>query len=164
MKIYIQEENCFFLAKNNKKNNIIKKLDILNKYLIKKESIIDVYSKQGFYQINDNKIHKLNIRTEKIYENSLLQKDGKNIQLLIDDSIIEKELAYQIPYEHVNIPLCIHRYSLHNKTKSAIILVIEFIQCNKEIVRPINYYFEYYSVNSDNIPPEDINVFLSLLN
>jgi hypothetical protein len=109
MKIYTQEDNCFFLAKNNKKNNIIKKLDNLNKYLINKENIIDVYSKQGIYQINDNKIHKLNIKTEKIYEHSLIQKeDGKNIKLLIDDSILEKDVVYQIPYDHVNIPLCIH--------------------------------------------------------
>jgi hypothetical protein len=168
MKIYIQEDNCFFLAKNNKKNNIIKILENLNKYLIKKESIIDVYSKQGIYQINDNKIHKLNTKTENIYENSFIQKeDGKNIKLLIDDSIIEKELAYQIPYEHVNIPLYLHRYSLHNKTKHTIILVIEFIHYNKEIMTPINYYFEYQFLNSDNnknIPTEDINVFLSLLN
>ena len=164
MKIYIQEENSFFLAKKNKKNNIIKIVDNLNKYLINKENIIDVYSKQGIYQINDNKIYKLNIKTEKIHENILLQKEyGKNVILLIDDSIIEKELVYQIPYDHVNIPLCVHKYSLHNKPKNKLILVIEFIQ-NKGIMRPINYYFEYNSVIGDNIPTEDINVFLSLLN
>jgi len=164
MKIYIQEENCFFLAKKNKQPNIIKIVDNLNKYLINKENIIDVYSKQGIYQINDNKIHKLNIKTEKIYENILLQKEyGKNVILLIDNSIIEKVVVNQIPYEHVNIPLCVHRYSLTNKLNT-LILVIEFIQNNKGIMIPINYYFEYNSVIGDNIPTEDINVFLSLLN
>jgi hypothetical protein len=166
MKIYIQEEGGFFLAKKNKKNNITKIIANLDKYLINKETIIDIYSKQGIYQINDNKIHKLIIKTEKTHENTLIKKeDGTTIILLLDDSIIEKELVHQIPYDHINIPLCIHRYSLHNKPKNTLILVIEFIQNTKEIMIPINYYFEYNSVNrNNNIPTEDINVFLSLLN
>jgi hypothetical protein len=168
MKIYIQEDNCFFLAKKNKKNNITKIIEKLDKYLINKENIIDIYSKQGIYQINENKIHKLNIKTEKHHENILIKNEhGKNVILLIDDSIIEKVVVYQIPYDHVNISLCVHKYSLHNKTKHAIILVIEFIQNNKGIMTPINYYFEYNSIigdNISNIPTEDINVFLSLLN
>ena len=168
MKIYIQEDSGFFLTKKNKINSITKIIDNLNKYLIHKENIIDIYTKQGIYQINDNKIHKLIIKTEKIHENILIQKeDGKNTILLIDDSIIEKELAFQIPYDHVNIPLCVHKYSLNNKPnkpKNTMTLVIEFIQNNKEVMTPINYYFEYNSIIGDNIPTEDINVFLSLLN
>ena len=171
MKIYIQEESGFFLAKKDKKNNITKIIEKLDKYLINKENIIDIYSKQGIYQINENKIHKLNIKTEKHHENILIKnEDGKNVILLIDDSIIEKEVVYQIPYDHVNIPLCVHKYSLNNKpnkSKNTITLVIEFIQNNKGTLNPINYYFEYNSIigdNISNIPTEDINVFLSLLN
>jgi len=166
MKIYIQEENSFFLAKQNKKQNLNKIIDNLDKYLIKKEKFIDIYSKQGIYQINENKVHKLNIKMVKTNENILIQNEsGKNIKFLIDDSIIKKELVYQIPYEHISISLHVYKYSL-NKTKISLVLVVEFIQNNKGIMIPINYYFEYNPVTSNNniIPAEDINVFLSLLN
>ena len=118
------------------------------------------------YQINENKVHKLNIKMVKTNENILIQNEsGKNIKFLIDDSIIKKELVYQIPYEHISISLHVYKYSL-NKTKISLVLVVEFIQNNKGIMIPINYYFEYNPVTSNNniIPAEDINVFLSLLN
>jgi hypothetical protein len=171
MKLYIVEDNpqsLSFLAlakdkKNRAKmNKIILKLE---KYLIKKQSIIDIYSKQGIYQINENHTHKLYVKSEKPHENIILKNgDDKNITLVIDDSIIEKELVNQIPYEHVTIPLIIHKYSLNKKNSLGPFLVIEFFTNNKEEqMRPINYYFEYGN-NDNNIPIEDINVFLSLLN
>ena len=174
MKLYIQEQNnsslsILDLAKDNKNYvKIIKILEKLNKYLIKKETINDIYSKEGLYQINENKTYKLFVKSEKIHENVIVNTNyGKNIMLLIDDSVIEKEVVYQIPFEHINIPLTIHTYSLNKNNKSGLVLVLEFIQKDKEHLQPVNYYFEYNSkidYNINNISIEDINVFLSLLN
>ena len=162
MKIYIQEDKVPFLANSNKK-----KLENLDKYLISEESIIDIYSKQGMYQINDNKTYKLYIKSEKVH-NIVIQdndiNDKKNVILVFDDSEIIKETVYGIPYEHINIPLIIKKYCLNKNNKSSILLVIEFVK--KDTLIPINYYFEYNKKCQENIniSTEDISVFLSLLN
>ena len=180
MKIYIDQENTSsspsssssFLAlakdtKNqNKINKILKKLD---KYLINKQTSNDIYSKEGIYQINENQTYKLFIKSEKIHENIVLKTlDDRIVTLVIDDSVIEKEIVHQIPYDHISIPLTVHKYSLNknnNHNKLGLTFVIEFIE-NKDNLKPINYYFECASEigYSNNLPIEDINVFLSLLN
>lgn len=182
MKIYIDQENSasqaspsfLALAKDSKNRNKLNKiLEKLEKYIISKESIVDIYSKEGIYQVSENQTYKLHIKSEKIHENIVFEKSehAENITLLIDDSIIQKVMVHQLPYEHVNIPLIIHKYSL-NKNKNnklGMTLVIEFIQNNDkkhDNIKPINYYFECASEigYSNNLPIEDINVFLSLLN
>jgi hypothetical protein len=189
MKIYIHQEKSLLsspasppsflsLAKDTKNRNKLNKiLEKLEKYIISKESIVDIYSKEGIYQVNENQMYKLCIKNEKIHENVVLKKscdddDDKQISLLIDDSIIQKDLVHQLPYEHVNIPLTIHKYSLNkNKNKNnkigLLTLVIEFIENKdkKDHLKPINYYFMCDSeIGYNNLPIEDINVFLSLLN
>ena len=182
MKIYVEQEkesastskSFLDLAKDSKNHNKLDKiLKKLEKYIISKESIVDVYSKEGNYQVNENQTYKLYVKSEKIHENIVMKNshyegaDDKQITLLIDDSIIQKDLVHQVPYDHINIPLSIHKYSL-NKNKNnklGLMLVIEFIENKGNNLKPINYYFEYGSEigHTDNLPTEDINVFLSLL-
>jgi DNA gyrase/topoisomerase IV subunit A len=91
---------------------------------------------------------------------------------LIDDSNTEKEIVNQLPYEHVKTQILTHIYSLNKKNNNGLFLVIEFIKNLEEEnnVKPINYYFEYTQplvkskIGNTDIPLEDINVFLSLLN
>ena len=156
MKIYIKEKTPF-LAKNNTK--ILNKLE---KFLVDTYDIVDVYSKEGIYQIHDNKMFKLNVQSEKIKENIIMKtENNKSIELLIDDSVVQKENVSHIPFDHIHLPLSINSYSLHKNNKMDLVLVIEFIKNYK----PINYYFEYKSsISNNNLPMEDINVFLSLLN
>jgi hypothetical protein len=171
MKIYIEETTTLSLlmtlAKNDKNNTKINKiLAKLESYLVKKQKIIDIYSKQGIYQVDDNQTYKLYVKSEKNHDNIILKtNDDKTITLVIDDSLIEKELTHQIPYEHINIPFIVHRYSLNKKENSDFVLVIEFVDNNDENATPINYYFEYNSKNiNNNIPTENIIGFLSLVN
>jgi hypothetical protein len=154
MRIYIEEDSKALLAKNNKKI-----LDRLNKYLVNKYDVIYLYSKEGIFQVYDNNIFKINIKTEHI-ENTCIDptNENNNLQLLIDDSVSQKEIVYQLPFDHISIPVSIHTYSLN---KYGLKLIIEF----NENITPINYYFEYNPTNkNNNLPIEDINVFLSLLN
>ena len=173
MKIYVEEESpssrslLLHLAKDKNTIKLNKILTKLEPYLIQKTHTIDIYSKEGIYQVSENQTYKMYIKSEKNHKNIVLNKNDKNdknITLLIDDSVIEKEQVYQLPYDHINIPLIVQRYSLNKNTKNmnGVVLVIEFI--NNENAMPINYYFEYNSQNENNIPLEDINVFLSLLN
>jgi hypothetical protein len=50
------------------------------------------------------------------------------------------------------------------KDKGYKLVFIDNTNNTNGIAKPINYYFEYNSKNDLNIPLEDINVFLSLLN
>lgn len=153
MRIYIEEDNKPLLAKNNKKI-----LDRLNKYLVNKYDAIYLYSKEGIFQIYDNNIFKINIKTDHIENRYIDPANENNLQLLIDDSVSQKEIVYQLPFEHISIPVSIHTYSLN---KHGLNLIVEM----NENIRPINYYFEFNPTNkNNNLPMEDINVFLSLLN
>jgi hypothetical protein len=184
MKIYVEEEypssrsSLLHLAKDKNSTKLNKMLTKLEPYLIKKTHTIDIYSKQGMYQVSENQTYKMYIKSEKNHKNIVLNKNDKNdkndknITLVIDESVIEKEIVHQLPYDHINIPLIVQKYSLNKNTKNmnGIFLVIEFIDNtnNNENANanamPINYYFEYNSQNGNNMPLEDINVFLSLLN
>jgi hypothetical protein len=168
MKIYIQESESIHLNLAKKLNQKI--LDTLDKHLVKKYNVIDIYSKEGIYQIYENQTSKLYVKSEKRHKNIEMKiKDGKNITLVIDDSIVDKETVFQIPCDHVNIPLTIKTYALNKSSKFnkfGLFLVIEFIEKEEGVLTPINYYFEYNSEidENKNILIEDINVFLSLLN
>ena len=183
MKLFVEKESASSLLSLAKDKNSVKLNKILTKlepYLIKKTHSIDIYSKHGIYQVNENETYKINIKSEKSHKNIVLNKNDKNdknITLVIDDSVIEKEILHQLPYEHINIPLIVQKYSLNKNAKNMndFVLVIEFIDKdnnnnnNKKEnenanAMPINYYFEYNSKNGNNIPTEEINVFLSLLN
>jgi hypothetical protein len=154
MKIYIQEH------KENMIDKLFcsKKLRNIDKYFVNKRIINKIYSKEGIYEIN-NKTYKLIPVSESIKMVSL-KCENKEFNLLIDYSKIEKKNMFKIPYEHVCIPLVISTYTMHNKFLK---LIIECIN-NYEGEEPkvIDYYFEY-DIENNQIPIEDINVFLSLL-
>ena len=168
MKIYIEEH----------KENILDKLFCsknlrnIDKYFINKRITNKIYSKEGIYEIY-NKTYKIIPLSERSKMVSL-KCENKTFNLLIDDSKIEKKVVYKIPYEHVCIPLVISTYSMHNKYLK---LVIEYInnyegengcenggegQSQGDQPKVIDYYFEY-DIENNEIPIEDINVFLSLL-
>ena len=156
MKIYIEDNNNTILKKlaSNKK-----KLHNIEKYLVDKKNITKIYSKSGFFDINDNKIYNTKIITDNVYKKKVICEKNE-VNLLIDNSKLEKHIVFQIPYEHVCVPLITHSYV--NSMNKNLKLVVENLY-NMEDITPINFYFEY-CLENNVIPIEDINVFLSLLN
>ena len=152
MKVYIK--NIFNI--NKLTSIIIKKPEKLN--VIDKKGKLIIYSKEGIYEIDQTNTYKLIINLE----NTELKIINK-LEFLIDNTVITKERTFQIPTEHISIPLLIFKYSLEKK--SYIKLVIECAE-EKEIVNPIDYYLEIDIENTSDINNyiEDINVFLSMLN
>jgi hypothetical protein len=129
----------------------------MEQYLVDKINVIDIYSKEGIYQINENNTYKIYIESEEV-ENRIIN----NVNYLIYKSVVEKKLVYQIPVEHINLHSIILKYSLTRKSPWK--LIIECI--NVDNIKPINYYFEIdskidYDIN--NFVP-DSSVFLSMLN
>ena len=152
MKVYIK--NIFNI--NKLTSIIIKKPEKLN--VIDKKGKLIIYSKEGIYEIDQTNTYKLIINLE----NTELRMINK-LDFLFDNTVITKERSFQIPTEHISVPLLIFKYSLEKKTY--IKLVIECAE-EKEIVNPIDYYLEIDIENTSDINNyiEDINVFLSMLN
>jgi len=161
MKIYIEDNNNTILKKIASNKKILHNID---KYLVDKKNITKIYSKYGFFDINDNKIYNTKIITDKVYKKKVIYEKNE-FNLLIDNSKLEKQVAFQLPFEHVSTPLIINSYV--NGINKNLKLVIENLYSNDNVItediKPINFYFEYCLENSI-IPIEDINVFLSLLN
>lgn len=136
MKLYIPEYKLTDIKK-----------DLIEKYLYKQQNINYIYSEEGIYKINANKIIKLQI-IDKNIENYKIN----NILCKIDNSIIIDECEYyQIPFIHKYIKIEKNYYSLR---KNAIVeLVLEF---NKNKIH--DFYFNIKNIN-DNIN-EDILTFL----
>ena len=156
MKIYIEDNNNTIL-KNLASNKKI--MNNIEKYLVDKKNITKIYSKYGFFDINDNKIYSTKIITDNVSKKKVICEKNE-LSLLIDNSKLEKHIAFQIPYEHVCVPLITHSYV--NSMNKNLKLVVENLY-SMEDIRPINFYFEY-CLENNVIPIEDINVFLSLLN
>ena len=152
MKVYIK--NVFNI--NKLSSIIVKQSEKVN--LIEKKQKLIIYTKEGIYEIDEKNTYKLIMNsenTEKIIIN--------NLDFLLDKTVITKQRTFQIPTEHINVPLLILTYSLEKK--NYIKLVIECLVEN-EIINPIDFYFIIDIENTSDINNyiEDINVFLSMLN
>jgi len=152
MKIYVEDSNNIILKKLTSNTQTTHKIE---KYLSHCQVINKIYSKNGIYEINENKVYNIKLISDKVEKRKLICEKNE-YTLLIDSSKNEKIMTFQIPYEHICIPLKVTTYV--NKSNPNLKLIIESLYD-----KPINYYFEY-SLENNIIPIEDINVFLSLLN
>jgi hypothetical protein len=113
----------------------------VEKYLITTKYETYAYSKEGLYIVDHAHIYKLNIEdgNTEMYENYC-----SDISITTDETILKKEIANQIPPEHIIIlkRICIYKLDPQSNIK----LIIEF---NSSIDKIIDYYFEV---------PDTINV------
>ena len=151
MKIYIDEK-----WNPAKLLNFVKSKQ-MEEYLVDKINIINIYSKEGIYEINENNTYKVYITSEES-ENKIID----NVNCIIYKSVVDKKLVYQLPNEHINVPTLILKYSANLKLPFK--LVIECV--NVDNLKPIDYYFEIDPKIEYNISNfvQDSSVFLSLLN
>jgi len=151
MKIYIDEK-----WNPSKLLNFIKSKK-MEEYLVDKINIINIYSKEGIYEVNENNTYKVYITSEES-ENKIID----NVNCIFYKSIVDKKLVYQLPNEHINVPTLILKYSANPKTPCK--LVIECV--NQDNLKPVDYYFEIDPKIEYNISNfvQDSSVFLSLLN
>ena len=137
MKIYIH---------SNIKNINLKNLDQLEKKMVRKNLVKDIYSDSGIYKIeNKNKLSKIIIYDGDIikYENYI-----NNLPILVDKSIVKKiDLQpMHISNNHISIDYYQYYYSLQEK--SPLYLVIELFSDNK--LKDIYFRFEQtYASYSD---------------
>ena len=155
MKIYIKNYNI---------KDIKKKLEPLHIYFVNEQKYIQFYSNEGIFIIENIKIFKLNILDVKLEYYKL-----NNVELVIDKSIVVKEICYQLPMNSINNNITTFYYQLHKKSKVKLIIEgisqTDIITDNYKNYIPTNFYFEIspeFEINNLFIK-EEINEFLSLL-
>ena len=152
MKIYIE---------TYKLTNIINKYNILDNYLYSEKQQIEIYSEEGIFVVDNSKVFKLKIIDKPPYKIEV-----KGNHLLIDESIIEKEINYQVPPEHITIHSTTFTYKINPKIN--LFFVIEGTYNKKQSndkysdFEPTNLYFT--SSSTINEIKDTLCVFLSLLN
>ena len=148
--------------------NILSKLDLLDKLYKQTKNHIEIISTDGIFHIENNKLYKL-INHDK----QIIQKNN----LILDKSICIKNIHYsQIPFEHISTNITSIYYGHHKNIQFVIEGIYETnIQLKKEKYNindkyyhfiPTNFYFlANEDFDFDNILlMEEINVFLSMLN
>jgi len=149
MKIYID---------NYSTEKIYKKMNSFNNYLLNKTNVIEVYSDEGVYSVDNNNIYKITYVDKPIKK----IKHSSEIDMIIDFSETKKIIVNHLPSDCIILKIETHNYKLNEKIK----LVIDFT-LNKNMDYKIhNFYFDVSDDIDINSPlfKQDINVFLSLLN
>lgn len=150
MKIYIENYNI---------EKLYKKIKFLNEYLTNKTNIIEIYSDEGVYSVDQNNIYKL----------SYLDKLSKKVKytdntiMVVDPSETIRTIVNQLPSDNVIFKFTRYTYQIESNTK--IKLIIDLMLNNMEYT-PYNFYFDVSNDIDINNPifKEDINVFLFHLN
>ena len=164
MKIYIENYNINELAK--KQNN-------LEKYYLYSKSKNEFYSSEGIFYIEDNDIllYKMDVVKDISFRSVIKSESSVKYNLIVDGSIVERKLEYQIPFDSIYLRNEKKYYSINNKSK--VKLVIERIYNDVDIdsnthfnEKHNSFYFEIECKENieDPIIKEELNVFLSLLN
>ena len=169
MKIYIKDYNPI---------NILKRVKLLDEYYYSTKKGIEIISDEGIIYINDKKMYKMNIVLDKL--DKLVELKIKNNELLLDKSVYNNDIVYQLPFSYIDSHITTFYYAINSNkfNKSKIKLVVEGnyeneitdkekITTNKYYnFSPTNFYFEAPNEKPDFelLNNDDLNVFLSLLN
>jgi len=153
MKIYIENYDI---------NNLETKIPALNKYCDNCENLqfLLVYSEDGIFKINENKLQKMNIITDKVNRK---QVPG----FIIDESKITYDNCNYLPYEHIFNKISQFIYKIHDKSKLKLVIEGTYIEQNNNLkFVPNDFYFETIIEEQiyNSVIKDDLNVFLSLLN
>jgi hypothetical protein len=141
---------------------------------LSKKNIIEIISDEGIFYVDEKKFYKMNIISD-----ALVKLKSNNFELLLDKSLYNNDLVYQVPFDYIDFYITTFYYAINSKSK--IKLVIEgnyYVTDNKVIDKdkiiinkyhnftPSNFYFEAPNEKTDFeiLNNDDLNVFLSLLN
>jgi len=145
------------------------KLTKLDEYYSTKKDILEIFSEKGMYLVENSKVWKLLPTNEKMVT---FVDSENNTTFLIDETTIEKQVAWQIPMNSETIETTIFIYNGKNLR-----LTIEGYYKKTKLPKTYsdkyynfivtNFYFEPKNENLEMTNPflkNEINVFLSLLN
>ena len=156
MKIYIENYNI---------ENLSKKMKGLNKYLTNKTNVVEVYSDEGIFVIDQQNIFRVDYLDKPIKKGKYISETGAVFNMLIDTSETTKTIVNQLPPDNVimKTETLVYQTCMTSKVKLVIISLL-----NKHVneYKPHDFYFDVSNDIDINSPifKEDINVFLFHLN
>ena len=159
MKIYI----------NYKPADILKKIKSIDEYFLNKKNNIEIISDEGIFYIDEKKFYKMNIISDE-----LIKLRSNNFDLLLDKSVYNNDIVYQVPLFHIDSYVTTFYYAINSKSKIKLVIEGNYESIDKEKLiinkyhnfTPNNFYFEAPNEKTDFelLNNDDLNVFLSLLN
>jgi hypothetical protein len=160
MKIFINNYNPV---------DIFKKIKTIDEYFCSKKNYIEIISDDGIFYIDEKRFYKMNIISDE-----LVKLRSNNLDLLLDKSVHNNDIVYQVPLVHIESYITTFYYAVNLKSKIKLVVEgnYEVIDKDKIIMNkyykftPNNFYFEAPNEKTDFelLNNDDLNVFLSLLN
>ena len=156
MKIYIDNYSI---------KNLSKKMKGLNKYLTNKTNIIEVYSDEGIFIIDQQNIYKVAHLDKPIKNVKYINEANTIFDMMIDSSETTSTIVNQLPPDNVIMKTETQVYQTNATSKVKLVIIS---QLNKPVneYKPHDFYFDVSNDIDINSPifKEDINVFLFHLN
>ena len=156
MKIYIENYNI---------ENLSKKMKGLNKYLTNKTNVIEVYSDEGIFIIDQQNIYKVDYLDKPIKNVKYINETNTIFDMMIDSSETTSTIVNQLPPDNVIMKTETQVYQTNATSKVKLVIIS---QLNKPVneYKPHDFYFDVSNDIDINSPifKEDINVFLFHLN
>ena len=156
MKIYIENYNI---------ENLSKKMKGLNKYLTNKTNVIEVYSDEGIFVIDQQNIYKVDYLDKPIKNGKYISDTGAVFNMMIDTTETTKAIMNQLPPDNVIMKTETQVYQINATSKTKLVVILTLNKAVNEY-KPYDFYFDVSNdidINSQ-IFKEDINVFLFHLN
>ena len=156
MKIYIENYNI---------ENLSKKMKGLNKYLTNKTNVIEVYSDEGIFIIDQQNIYKVDYLDKPIKKGKYISETSVAINMMIDTSETSRTIVNQLPPDNVILKTETQVYQINATSKTKLIVISTLNKAVNEY-KPHDFYFDVSNDIDINSPifKEDINVFLFHLN
>ena len=156
MKIYIENYNI---------ENLSKKMKGLNKYLTNKTNVIEVYSDEGIFVIDQQNIYNVDYLDKPIKNGKYISETGTVFNMIIDTSETTRTIVNQLPPDNIIMKTETHVYQINATSKIKMVINLTL---NKDVneYKPYDFYFDVSNDIDINSPifKEDINVFLFHLN
>ena len=156
MKIYIENYNI---------ENLSKKMKGLNKYLTNKTNVIEVYSDEGIFVIDQQNIYKVDYLDKPIKNGKYISETGGVFNMIIDTTETTKAIVNQLPPDNIIMKTETHLYEINATSKTKLVVISTLNKAINEY-KPRDFYFDVSNDIDINSPifKEDINVFLFHLN
>ena len=156
MKIYIENYNI---------ENLSKKMKGLNKYLTNKTNVIEVYSDEGIFVIDQQNIYNVDYLDKPIKNGKYISETGTVFNMIIDTSETTRTIVNQLPPDNIIMKTETHVYEINASSKTKLVVILTLNKAINEY-KPYDFYFDVSNDIDINSPifKEDINVFLFHLN
>ena len=152
MKIYIENYNI---------ENLSKKMKGLNKYLTNKTNVIEVYSDEGIFVIDQQNIYNVDYLDKPIKNGKYISETGTVFNMIIDTSETTRTIVNQLPPDNIIMKTETQVYQINATSKTKLVVISTLSKAINEY-KPCDFYFDVSNDIDINSPifKEDINVFL----